>query len=54
MMILEGLTKLRQISNHPRMIDIKYSGGSGKLEDVSFMIENAMLEGHKLLILVSL
>lgn len=50
MMILEGLTKLRQISNHPRMIDIKYSGGSGKLEDVSFMIENAILEGHKLLI----
>ncbi|HTH58487.1 MAG TPA: SNF2-related protein [Cyclobacteriaceae bacterium] len=50
MMILEGLTKLRQISNHPKMIDIKYSGGSGKLEDVSFMIENAMLEGHKLLI----
>ncbi|MGC4021972.1 MAG: SNF2-related protein [Cyclobacteriaceae bacterium] len=50
MMILEGLTKLRQISNHPRMTDIKYSGGSGKLEDVSYMIENAMLEGHKLLI----
>lgn len=50
MMILEGLTKLRQISNHPKMTDIKYSGGSGKLEDVSFMIENAMLEGHKLLI----
>lgn len=50
MMILEGLTKLRQISNHPKMVDIKYSGGSGKLEDVSFMIENAMLEGHKLLI----
>jgi SNF2 family DNA or RNA helicase len=50
MMILEGLTKLRQISNHPRMVDMKYTGGSGKLEDVSFMIENAMLEGHKLLI----
>ncbi len=50
MMILEGLTKLRQISNHPRMIDPKYTGDSGKLEDVSYMIENAMLEGHKLLI----
>lgn len=50
MMILEGLTKLRQISNHPRMTEVKYTGGSGKLEDVSFMIENAMLEGHKLLI----
>ncbi len=50
MMILEGLTKLRQVSNHPRMIDAKYTGNSGKLEDVSHMIENAMLEGHKLLI----
>ncbi len=50
MMILEGLTKLRQISNHPRMVDPKYTGNSGKLEDVSHMIENAMLEGHKLLI----
>jgi len=50
MMILEGLTKLRQISNHPKMVDTKYTGDSGKLEDVSHMIENAMLEGHKLLI----
>ncbi|MBS1558455.1 MAG: DEAD/DEAH box helicase [Bacteroidetes bacterium] len=50
MTILEGLTKLRQISNHPKMIDPKYAGNSGKLEDVSHMIESAMLEGHKLLI----
>jgi SNF2 family DNA or RNA helicase len=50
MMILEGLTKLRQLSNHPKMVDQKYEGTSGKLEDISFMIENAMLEGHKLLI----
>jgi len=50
MMILEGLTKLRQISNHPKMTDTKYEGTSGKLEDVSHMIENAILEGHKLLI----
>jgi SNF2 family DNA or RNA helicase len=39
-----------QISNHPKMVDPKYTGDSGKLEDVSHMIENAMLEGHKLLI----
>ena len=48
--ILEGLTKLRQISNHPRMVDIHYKGDSGKLDDLSHMIENALLEGHKLLI----
>lgn len=50
MTILEGLTKLRQISNHPKMVDSHYTGTSGKLEDVSHMVENALLEGHKLLI----
>lgn len=50
MTILEGLTKLRQLSNHPRMVDSHYKGDSGKLEDVSHMIENALLEGHKLLV----
>ncbi len=32
------------------MVDIHYKGDSGKLEDLSHMIENALLEGHKLLI----
>lgn len=50
MTILEGLTKLRQLSNHPRMVDMTYKGDSGKLEDLSHMIESALLEGHKLLI----
>lgn len=50
MTILEGLTRLRQLSNHPRMVDAHYKGDSGKLEDLSHMIENALLEGHKLLI----
>jgi SNF2 family DNA or RNA helicase len=49
-MILEGLTRLRQLSNHPRMIDPEYKGDSGKLEDVSHMLENAIIEGHKLLV----
>jgi SNF2 family DNA or RNA helicase len=49
-MILEGLTKLRQLSNHPRMVDPNYTGESGKLEDVSHMLESAMAEGHKLLV----
>ncbi len=50
MTILEGLTRLRQLSNHPRMVDAHYKGDSGKLEDLSHMIENALLEGHKLLV----
>jgi SNF2 family DNA or RNA helicase len=49
-MILEGLTKLRQLANHPRMIEQGYSGDSGKLEDITHMLENAMAEGHKVLV----
>ncbi|MGE0588778.1 MAG: DEAD/DEAH box helicase [Cyclobacteriaceae bacterium] len=48
--ILEGLTKLRQLSNHPRMVDPNYKGDSGKINDVFYMIDNAIQEGHKLLI----
>jgi SNF2 family DNA or RNA helicase len=48
--LLEGLTRLRQLSNNPRMADQNYKGDSGKMEDLSHMIENAILEGHKLLI----
>lgn len=48
--ILEGLTKLRQLANHPRMIEPSYSGDSGKLEDITHMLENAISEGHKVLV----
>ena len=49
-MILEGLTKLRQLANHPRMIEQGYTGDSGKLEDITHMLQNAMGEGHKILV----
>jgi SNF2 family DNA or RNA helicase len=49
-MILEGLTKLRQLANHPKMIDQQYEGDSGKQEDVTHMLHNAMGEGHKILV----
>ncbi|QOI96845.1 MAG: DEAD/DEAH box helicase [Flammeovirgaceae bacterium] len=49
-MILEGLTKLRQLANHPRMVEPSYPGDSGKLEDITHMLENAMAEGHKVLV----
>lgn len=47
---IQGLTKLRQIANHPKMTDIDYEGDSGKLEDVISMISNGISEGHKILI----
>jgi len=49
-LLLQGLTKLRQIANHPRMVDENYQGDSGKLDDVISMISNAISEGHKILI----
>lgn len=49
-MILEGLTKLRQLANHPKMIEPSYNGDSGKLEDITHMLENAIAEDHKVLV----
>lgn len=50
MLLLQGLTRLRQIANHPRMVDENYEGDSGKLEDITHMIESALGKDHKLLI----
>ncbi len=49
-LLLEGLTKLRQIANHPGLVDENYDGDSGKFEDVTYMIENALRSDHKILI----
>ncbi|NBW37791.1 MAG: ATP-dependent helicase, partial [Cytophagia bacterium] len=49
-MILEGLTKLRQLANHPKMIDANYTGDSGKFEDITYMLANALAEDHKVLV----
>lgn len=50
LLLLQGLTKLRQIANHPSMVDESYSSNSGKLEDILHMLSNAIGEGHKILI----
>ncbi|GAB2605626.1 DEAD/DEAH box helicase [Spirosoma areae] len=50
MIVLQGLTKLRQIANHPRMVDAEYEGDSGKLDDVLMRLESAMVENHKILV----
>ncbi|PWG82713.1 DEAD/DEAH box helicase [Pararcticibacter amylolyticus] len=48
--VLQGLTKLRQIANHPQMIDSEYEGESGKFENVIHTLENVLAEGHKVLV----
>jgi hypothetical protein len=50
MAVLQGLTKLRQLANHPLMIDEDYEGDSGKNEEVLQKLETIVEEGHKVLI----
>jgi len=50
MILLQGLTKLRLIANHPKMANEEYVGDSGKLDDMMHMLTNALSEGHKVLI----
>lgn len=48
--LLQGLTKLRQLANHPLMVDAAYQGDSGKFENVIHTLENVLSRGHKVLI----
>jgi len=50
MHVLQGLIKLRQIANHPVMIDKEYEGDSGKFENVVHTLANVLEGGHKVLI----
>ncbi|MFN3404465.1 MAG: DEAD/DEAH box helicase [Cytophagaceae bacterium] len=49
-LLLQGLSKLRQIANHPLMVEENYEGDSGKLEDVLHMLHTAIGMNHKILI----
>jgi SNF2 family DNA or RNA helicase len=50
MQLLQGLTKLRQIANHPKLVDEEYSGESGKFKDVIHKLKSVVEGGHKVLI----
>jgi len=49
-LLLQGLTRLRQLANHPLMVDETYTGDSGKFEDITYMIENALNNHHNILV----
>jgi SNF2 family DNA or RNA helicase len=51
--ILQSLTRLRQIASHPLLVDESYIAGSGKFEVILDNIENVLAEGHKALIFSS-
>ncbi len=50
MKILEGLLRLRQISNHPWLYDEKYRGDSGKFTLLFETLNTLKSEGHKVLV----
>lgn len=50
MKILAGLVKLRQIANHPSMVDEDYEGSSGKMDEIMRNMQNALDAGHKILV----
>lgn len=48
--VLQGLTRLRQLANHPKMVEKEYQGDSGKFNNVLYTLENVLQRGHKVLI----
>ena len=48
--IIAGLTKLRQLANHPLLIDKDYAGSSGKFIELMARANTAIESGHKILI----
>lgn len=50
---LQGLTRLRQIANHPVFVDPEYRGESGKFNMIVDNLENIISEKHKVLIFSS-
>jgi SNF2 family DNA or RNA helicase len=51
--VLQGLTKLRQLANHPSLFDKDSEDVSGKFEQIILMLENLVSEKHKVLIFSS-
>jgi SNF2 family DNA or RNA helicase len=47
---IEGLNRLRQIANHPILVDENYMDESGKFDEITRNIENLIAEKHKVLI----
>ncbi len=48
--LLQGLTALRQLANHPVMVDEAYQEDSGKFRNVMHALNNVLKGGHKVLI----
>lgn len=52
-MVLKALIRLRQIANHPRLVETGYEGNSGKFSEVFRMLGEVIASGHKVLVFSS-
>jgi SNF2 family DNA or RNA helicase len=53
LLILQGLTKLRQLANHPSLVLKTAETDSGKFDEICRCLENIVAENHKVLIFSS-
>lgn len=51
--ILQGLTRLRQLANHPTLVDSEEDAGSGKFNEIIRSLEDLVAEKHKVLVFSS-
>lgn len=52
-MVLKALIRLRQIANHPRLVEPEYSQDSGKFREIFRMLGEVIGAGHKVLVFSS-
>ena len=52
-LVLRSLMMLRQLANHPRMVEAASPAGSGKFSEVTENLETLLAENHKVLIFSS-
>ncbi|MDA3862121.1 MAG: SNF2-related protein [Melioribacteraceae bacterium] len=48
--VMEGLLRLRQICNHPVLVQSDYNKESSKFEEFKMMLSKVVAEGHKVLV----
>jgi SNF2 family DNA or RNA helicase len=51
--VLQALTRLRQIANHPVLVEENYTGSSGKFEQIMSGLQDIVSENHKVLVFSS-
>ena len=53
LVVLQGLTKLRQLANHPSLVTKETGMESGKFDEIYQCLKNLLAENHKVLIFSS-